>query len=265
MVRPNPDLHALVYGTPWIDPRTLLAAVERELRAPGPDFRTRVLLRDSMSALARRWGPGELETALSPDVRGAAHRILAEDLGEPGFTSLERRMADATSPEAITEFLRALGDKINTPARLEIGGSASLILRGLLQRPTDDVDAVNEVPAPIRVEYDLLDRLTARFGLRLAHFQSRYLPSGWDHRLQSFGRFGTVDVLLVDPVDIFVGKLFSKREKDQDDLRMLKRTLNREAIEGRLTSSCVGFLNDEAIRALAERNWYLVFGDPLPA
>jgi hypothetical protein len=265
MVRSNPDLHSLVYGTPWIDPRTLLAAIDGELRAPAPDFRTRLLLRDSMNALERRWGGGTLLTALSPDVRGAASRILTEDLGEPGFTTLDRRMADATSPEAIADFLRTLGEKIHTPARLAIGGSASLILWGMLQRPTDNVDAVSEVPAPIRVECDLLGRLTARFGLRLAHFQSCYLPTGWERRLQPFLRFGSVDVRLVEPFDTFAGKLFSEREKDRDDLRMLKRAVNREAIEERLKSSCAGLLGDPARRAMAERNWYILFGEPLPA
>ncbi len=70
-----------------------------------------------------------------------------------------------------------------------------------------------------------MNGLVERYGLRLAHFQSHYLPDGWQRRVESFGVFGELAVFLVDPVDIAVGKLFSRRDKDLDDVRMLKRVL----------------------------------------
>lgn len=174
-------------------------------------------------------------------------------------------MADATDPETLKQFLRELGDTLKVPARLEVGGSTALILRGLLSRATDDIDVVDEVPKSIRVERELLEGLIQRYGLRLTHFQSHYLPSGWSQRLESIGRFGKLDVFLVHPVDIFVGKLFSKRTKDLDDLRMLLPGLDRAAIVDCLKNSAQPLRADPNLRADAQRNWYILFGEELPA
>jgi hypothetical protein len=260
-----PDLWSLVYGKPWVDPRTLLAAIERELRGQRRDFRTRLLLRDSLTALERRWGAERLNSSLPGDLKEEASRIKTEDLGEPGFPTLEQRMADAIDPQTLLLFFREIGEAVRAPARLVVGGSSALILRGLLSRPTEDVDVVDEVPAAIRAEHDLLRDVTARYGLSLTHFQSHYLPSGWDLRIASLGRFGKLDVFLVDPIDIFVGKLFSKRTKDRDDLRMLMNALDRQKIVERLASSAQGLIADPILRGDAERNWYVLYGDALPA
>src|SRR5258706_3110000 len=151
------DLWSLVYGKAVIDPNRLLAALQEALRSPSPDFRTRLLIRDCLRALERRWGIGRLQSALSPTARDAACRIAAEELGEPGFPSLEVRMADATDPRTILQFLREVGERVPVPARLDIGGSSALILRSLLSRATEDIDVVDEVPAAIRVEHDFLN------------------------------------------------------------------------------------------------------------
>ena len=174
-------------------------------------------------------------------------------------------MADATDPATILQLLRELGGILQIPARLDVGGSSSLILRSLLSRATEDIDVVDEVPAAIRVEHDMLADLTTRYGLRLTHFQSHYLPSGWQSRVESLGRFGKLDVFLVHPVDIFVGKLFSKRTKDRDDLRMLLGSLDHTAIVTRLRASAGALLADPILRADAEKNWNILFGDALPA
>src|SRR5687768_16175766 len=97
----------------------------------------------------------------------------------------------------------------------------ALILGERLTRRTEDIDVVDELPEVVRAERELLDGFTARYGLRVAHFQSHYLPMGWEARVRSLGRFGQLDVFLVDELDIAVGKLFSAREKDRDDLRVL--------------------------------------------
>src|SRR5205807_2577023 len=131
-------------------------------------------------------------------------------------------------------------------------------------RHTDDIDIVNEVPAEIRSQHDLLDQLAQRYGLQLTHFQSHYLPNGWEGRVKSLGRFGRLDVFLVDPCDVFVGKLFSQRTKDLDDLRMLAPQFQRPAIEQRLRDSAGPLMADEALAQNASRNWYILYGDSLP-
>jgi hypothetical protein len=261
----KPDLWTLVRDAPWIDPNAMLEAVHQQLRSPLRDFRTRLLIRDALHALEKHCGITGLRERLDPDVADEANRIRNEDLGQPGFPNLELRMADVTDADTITQFFRELGSSAHEKITLNVGGSSALILRNLLLRHTDDIDAVDEVPASLRQRHDLLDRLTSRYRLHLAHFQSHYLPQGWQQRLTSFRVFDKLAVFLVDPIDIFVGKLFSKREKDLDDLRLLKNELDRETIEGRIASSAQGFLTDSTMRPLGEKNWYVLFGDPLPA
>jgi hypothetical protein len=240
-----------------------LHALQQQLRTSPKDFRTRLLIRDTMQALEARWGSGELLARLDADVLDEAKQIRAEDLGRPGFPLLEQRMTDATDPTTILQFFRELGREVHSPVALNVGGSTALILRGLLMRGTDDIDAVDEVPAVIRTQYELLGRLASRYRLQLNHFQSHYLPSGWESRVESCGVFEKLSVFLVDPIDIAVRKLFSKREKDLDDLRVLAAAIDRKVIERRLTS-CAGFLNDPALRALAEKSWYILYGNALP-
>jgi hypothetical protein len=260
----HPDLWSLVTGAAWIDPEALLDAIERQCREPALDFRTRLLVRDALSALRNRWGADRLDGRLSREAQSRVRELAEKDLGRIGFPTLEARMQDPTRAETILEFLRELGTRVHVPARLELGGSGALILAGLLSRRTEDIDAVDEVPAPLRSEHELLQQLADRYGIRLAHFQSHYLPTGWRERIRSLGRFGTLDVFLVDPVDIFVGKLFSKRDKDLDDLRALKPLTDKAAISHRLTSAGTALLADPALRADAERNWYVLYGEALP-
>ena len=170
-----------------------------------------------------------------------------------------------TRPATIEQFLRELGTSIHGPCRLNIGGSTGLILAGMLSRRTDDVDAVNEVPVAIRSNHELVEQLAARYGLRLAHFQSHYLPDHWETRLKSFGVFGHLQIFLVDPLDIALGKLFSRREKDLDDLRVLAPVVGKTNLQQRLQSSGEGLLSEPQFRENAQRNWYILFGDSLPA
>jgi hypothetical protein len=83
--------------------------------------------------------------------------------------------------------------------------------------------------------------------------------------VSSLGKFGKLDVFLVDPVDILLSKLFSAREKDMDDLRVLAPALDRSTVEARLRNNCTSLLGESSRRANADRNWYIVFGDQLPA
>jgi Nucleotidyltransferase of unknown function (DUF6036) len=263
-VATKPDLWSLVQDAPSIDPMELLDAVAREARRPPHDFRTRLLLRDSYRALEHRWGSDKAISLLPADVRARVEAILLENLGDTGFPTLERRIMEQTRSDTILQFLRELSAGVSQPVILDIGGSSSLILAGLLSRGTEDVDVVDQVPAVIREEHELLAGLASRYGLHLAHFQSHYLPTGWQERVRSLGQFDKVTVRLVDVYDIFLGKLFSAREKDLDDLRILKRALDKNVITERLLSTAQTLLGEARLQEQARKNWHVLFGEPLP-
>jgi len=258
------DLWGLVWGKPQVDPRALADAIERTAPQAGLDFRTRLLIRDASDALERHWGAGRWEGWLSRSpAREAIQTIRREGLGEPGFPHLEGALMDLTDPEIVREYLRELGTALHHPTRMAIGGAIALILADRLSRATEDIDVVDEVPAELRKQHKLLEGLLQRYGLKLTHFQSHFLPSGWDRRTHSLAPFGRLQVDLVDELDIFLGKLFSAREKDRDDLRQLLRGLDRGQVLHRLQATCGSFLADANLRANAERNWYVLTGEAL--
>src|SRR5207247_430869 len=104
----------------------------------------------------------------------------------------------------------------------------------------------------------------AAYGLQLTHFQSHFLPSGWQERLHALEPFGQLQAYLVDVYDVFMSKLFSQRDKDRVDLRLLLPSLERETIVRRLHESCAGLLAEERLRQAAEHNWYILTGETLP-
>ena len=173
---------------------------------------------------------------------------------------------DKTDPEKVQQLLRELGSRIHLRHRLRlaIGGSIALILPGYLERSTTDIDVVNELPAEIRSQHALLEDLRKRYGLELAHFQSHYLPSGWDNRLHYLDAYGDLQVYLVDVYDVFLSKLFSVRTKDLDDLRMLLPQLDKEILTRRLKETTASMLAAEGLRKRAEQNWYILYGESLP-
>lgn len=262
----EPDLWELTRGRPQVDPDRLAAAVERQALGGVLDFRTRLLIRDSIDALTRYWGPERLKAWLARSA--AAERIDAArrgDLGDPGFPSLAGRLMEATRPEQILQFLRELGTMVHRPTRIDVGGSVALIVAGSLERHTEDIHVVDEVPAELREEHVALANLSARYGLHLAHFQSRYLPEGWARRVRSLGAFGSLTVFTLDPYDVVLSKLFSSREKDRDDLRVLAPGLDKSLLTGRLLSDARRLAAEPLPRQAAATNWYVVFGEPLPA
>src|SRR5262249_53757554 len=140
----------------------------------------------------------------SCDQRERIQEIVAEDLGEPGSPSLAGRIMKATDPEDIRQYLRELSGHLHVPLTVYMGGSAPLILAEMLVRNTDDIDFVNEVPGELRSQHALLARLEQRYGLKLAHFQSHYLPKGWKERLKWIEPFGRLQIYLVDAYDILL-------------------------------------------------------------
>lgn len=259
------NLWTLVWGRPEVDPNLLARAIEDEAASSNLDFRTRVLIRDGTRALGQYWGAKRLDEWLSQSpVRLRLEEITHEDLGETGFPFLKESLMERTDAEVAKEFLRELGVKTKQPVVLTIGGAIALILQGALERSTTDIDVVDEVPESIRNQRDLLDDLQRRYQLLLTHFQSHYLPSGWEQRVRNLGAFGSIQVSVVDVYDVFLGKLFSKRTKDLDDLRALKPQLELDRLVSQLRGSTAALLSDPELRQTAENNWYVVFGESLP-
>jgi hypothetical protein len=58
--------------------------------------------------------------------------------------------------------------------------------------------------------------------------------------------------------------LCSARRKDLDDVRMLARQLDKPRIETRLRESGTSLLGEPKLAANAARNWYILYGEPLP-
>ena len=249
----------------WFDPAALPPAIEQQITDGDLDFRSRLLVRDSVAALREVWGPQRTDQWLDQSpLRAEIESICAQDLGRVGFPFLKSRLVDTTKPQDVQQLLRELGARMTRAARIVVGGSAALVLRELLEKQTDDVDVVDELPAEIRADHELLHELVARFKLQLAHFQSHYLPAGWQSRVSSYGRFGALDVALVDTYDIAASKLTSPRTKDRDDLRALVAHLDKPTFASRVRTSCAALLAEPDVRKNAELNWYVLYGEPLP-
>jgi hypothetical protein len=259
------DLWNVVWGKPQVDPTTLADAIESESLTADLDFRTRLLIRDATRALERCWGRDRVAEWLRQSCAGAAiERIRQESLGETGFPILQEVLVDRTDPETVRQYLRELGVRLRHPARIAIGGSIALILPGYLQRATQDIDVVDEVPVELREQNALLDQLARSYQLQLTHFQSHFLPTGWQARLHTLEPFGKLQASLVDVGDVFLSKLFSARTKDRDDIRLLLPGLDRQTITRRLHDHCGALLAEPVLRRQAEENWYILTGEPLP-
>ena len=272
MTRAVDELWTVSREKPQVDAHALAAAIEIAAAEPSDalDYRTRLLIRDGLHALESHWGKNRFARWLARSsareniARACDPTYLDGNADEIGFPSLARRVVDAVQPEDVERFLRDLSRRVSHPTRLVIGGSIPLILEGQITRTTEDVDAVNEVPAELRDQHEFLDELKDVHGLRLAHFQSHYLPSGWEGRVRSFGNFGQLQVFLVDACDIFAGKLFSLRKKDRADLIALVSQLNRETIVRRVREETAGFRSDPRLLDAAKQNWYVLYGEELP-
>lgn len=166
------------------------------------------------------------------------------------------------SHDEILGFLRDLSRDVREPTSIVVGGSVALILRDLIVRSTEDIDVVNDIPKSIREMHAELDRLKERHRIYLGHFASHYLPEGWDRRTSSLGRFGELDVRLVDPFDVMIAKLFSLRTKDFDDLRAAWKKVDQEAFRDRLARTTSGLRSRGYLAEPSRRNWYVLTGEP---
>lgn len=255
---------------PTIDPATLARTIETVLVEPNLDWRTLQLVKEGWEALESSIEPGLLKDYLvertSIQITEAIRARIDNARNshcDVKFPSLKGRLMSDLSPMTIRQFLRELGSAIEHPATIVMGGAASLVLRGLLSRATEDVDVVDEVPAEIRDEQQILHELSARYGLRIIHFQSHYLPRDWESRTFDFGTFGKIQLRLVDALDIIAGKVCSARPKDLDDFRVLSVNLNKEELRQRVLQGSSSLISSDQIRRQANTNWYIVYGDDL--
>ena len=264
------QLWAVARSGGHVDADALARSVEGAAGA-ALDYRTRLLIRDSLNALRAHWGPARFQPWLNGSARRDDLRRICDDpsvRGAPadeGFPTLANRMVNPIDVNTVKQLLRELSAHVTQPTRLIIGGSVAMLLAGHLARHTDDIDIVDELPAGVRLQPELLESLATRYGLRLAHFQSHYLPDGWELRVRSIDVMGHVQVFAVDPYDVFVGKLFSTREKDRDDLRTVAPRLDRTKVIERLQGSAGTLRAEPRLHDAAKRNWFIVFGEPLPA
>ncbi len=257
-------------ASPTIDPATLARAIEAVLVERDLDWRTLQLVKEGWEALegsvAQSLLNGYLFERTATQIMQAI-RSLTDDVskshGDVKFPSLKERLMPHLSPITVRQYLRELGSVIASPATITMGGAASLVLRGLLSRATEDVDIVDEVPVEIRDERQVLQDLSARYGLRITHFQSHYLPPGWESRTNDFGTFGKIHLRLVDALDIIGGKVFSARPKDLDDFRLLSLDLDKEELRQRVLLGSSSLISSEQNRRQAIKNWYIVYGDDL--
>jgi hypothetical protein len=268
MVSQGRDLWAVTRRSPSIDPGELADAIVRQARESDLDYRTRLLIRDSLDALQHHWGtPKFLQWLSQSPVRSDIESICQgpfED-GEVGFPSLKKRIMEHTTPEQIRDYLETLGRRVRKETRICIAGSCGLILPGLLERGTEDIDVVDEVPQEIRENHALLQDLQKAFGLHLGHVQRHYFPSGWQDRVRSFANYGRLFVYLMDRYDIFLSKLFSSRIKDLADLRLLAPQIDKDILIERFTTTCGSFLKAPGLQEIASGNWHLLYKEPLPS
>lgn len=265
MVARARDLWSLVLNRQYVDPLELADAVGEQAREQDLDFRTRLLIRDSVTALKKYWGPTRFNAWLEHcPVRRRIEEIRHEDLGKPGFPFLVEQVMEPTRPDTIRQLFRELGKELQQPARIYLGGSGALILAEYLCRQTQDLDVVDELPEEIRKRHRTLDDLMKRYRLQIAHFQSHYLPRGWENRVHSLEPFGRLQVFLVDVYDIFLSKLFSHRTKDRDDLRALVPHLDKEVLTHRLRDTTAAWQAAPDLLKHAQDNWQILYGEALP-
>jgi hypothetical protein len=259
------DLWSLALDYLQVDPDDLVQAIEEQVRRGDLDYRSRLLIHDSLEALQLHWGSERLQRwLLQCPHREQIKAIWTAHYDEVGFPSLRRRVVETTRPEQVKQCFRELAQHVQHPVRLAVGGAVALILPGLLSRRTEDIAVVNEVPSELRSQHQILAMLAARYGLELTPCQSHYLPQGWPQRLHSQEPFGQLHVSLVDAYDVFLSKLFSARIKDRDDLRMLAPQLDKGTIIRRLRDTTQGLLATPGLREQAEQNRYIIYGESLP-
>jgi hypothetical protein len=266
MIAQKLDLWKLVRRGPQVDPSDLADAVCQQASEQNLDYRTRLLIRDSVDALTAHWGRSRVIQWLDATPAGETIRaICTQEYDEVGFPSLRKRLMDKTQPEQVWQFLEEAGRSLRDSIRIYVGGSIALIMPGYVNRQTDDIAIVGEVPKDLRENYALLDALQTRYSLHFGHVQPHYFAKGWQDRAHSLDTFGRLQVFLLDVYDVFLSKLFSVREKDRDDLRVLIPQLGKDVLVRKFKESAGDFLAAPRLKEIATDNWKILFGEDLPS
>src|SRR5262249_4938263 len=136
------DPWSLVWGQPYIDAERLVLAIEQDLlRTPEPDFRTRLLVRDSLQALESFWGKRRLDQWVADSPVGERiATIMREKLGKPGFSTIRRRLVANNISADLEQILDLIGRAIHEKTEINIAGSVPTLVRKLSARPTEDID-----------------------------------------------------------------------------------------------------------------------------
>ena len=118
------DLWSLVWGKPQVDPSDLAFALEEQVNRPPLDFRTRLLIRDSVEALRNYWGPKRLAGWLShcptrekiESISPTLREVVASHV-EP-VTPVVLRWQGKVSPDELAAFYEEVATQL--PSRPEL-------------------------------------------------------------------------------------------------------------------------------------------------
>src|SRR5436189_6142282 len=122
------ELWAVTRRVPHVDAMALARAVEAAATCESLDYRSRLLVRDSVRALEAHWGRARVRKWLSksPNRQRIQQALVMPGDGEMAFPYLKERVVDAIKPETVLELLRELSLYIEHPVRIVIGGSIAL-------------------------------------------------------------------------------------------------------------------------------------------
>lgn len=266
MQTPVDDLWTYVKRQRWLSARELFNRVSLAAACGDEfdlDYRSRLLIRDSLDALARYFGRAYVKSRVArmPTASALAATWESKFDGETGFPSLKHRLMEPITHDDVLRYLRDLGGEVREPTQATIGGSIALIMRDLIVRATEDIDVVNDIPHSIRELHGALQRMQERHDLMLGHFASHYLPAGWEHRTTSLGIFGQLNVRLIDAVDVLIDKLFSLRARDFVDIRAAWNLIDIEDFRRRLARDTAGLRSKDYLAQASKRNWYVLTGE----
>ena len=123
----------------------------------------------------------------------------------------------AVDSGSLHEFLRELGDVLNSNCTLVAAGGTAL---HNIKYSTEDVDFVVEDGSEKTIReaiYSVNGPQTDLFPAGMVF--NNPLPSGYMSRAKDVGVFGALTVLAMDPLDVIMTKIARAEGKDMDDIR----------------------------------------------
>ncbi len=131
---------------------------------------------------------------------------------------------DGVNREALDALLFAVADRYRESATLTLLGGCALALLGSV-RPTLDIDYVGDDLDKNELQ-ELIERTANEMQIEIEAVpidQSIPLPEGAEERKISVGRYGSIDVYVLDPYAIALSKLDRGFETDIEDVLFLIR------------------------------------------